>query len=123
MEGHDLKANSQFAYRVKMTGAAVKSGLMTRSSRPPCQNPSHSVILTGIPTRTTALLGRGGVATRCDDSRHRGIQPICELAIRPEGYNLEAPASNSCRCVWSRRADSHVPAGSHSEAPAGGMPA
>eukprot|EP00955_Chlamydomonas_euryale_P012900 139176-Chlamydomonas_euryale.AAC.1 len=27
------------------------------------------------------LLGRGGVATRCDDSRHRGILLTCELAV------------------------------------------
>eukprot|EP00955_Chlamydomonas_euryale_P092279 364693-Chlamydomonas_euryale.AAC.13 len=37
-----------------MTGVAVKSGLLTRASRPPRQKPGHSVILTGIPTRTTA---------------------------------------------------------------------
>eukprot|EP00955_Chlamydomonas_euryale_P087150 364271-Chlamydomonas_euryale.AAC.20 len=37
-----------------MTGIAVKSGLLTRGSRPPPpgQKPGHSVILTGIPTST-----------------------------------------------------------------------
>eukprot|EP00955_Chlamydomonas_euryale_P100731 365303-Chlamydomonas_euryale.AAC.18 len=46
--------NSQFTYGVKMTGIAVKSGLLTRESRPPRHKPSHSVILTGILTCTTA---------------------------------------------------------------------
>eukprot|EP00955_Chlamydomonas_euryale_P106133 365683-Chlamydomonas_euryale.AAC.2 len=43
-----------------MTGVAVKSGLLTRRSRPPCQKISHSVISTGIPTRTTAHLAAAG---------------------------------------------------------------
>eukprot|EP00955_Chlamydomonas_euryale_P086546 364223-Chlamydomonas_euryale.AAC.5 len=37
-----------------MTGIAVKFGLLTTGSRPPRQKPRHSVVLTGIPTRTTA---------------------------------------------------------------------
>eukprot|EP00955_Chlamydomonas_euryale_P051044 354737-Chlamydomonas_euryale.AAC.1 len=43
-----------------MTGVAVKSGLLTRESQPHCQQPSHSVILTGIPTRTTAHWAAAG---------------------------------------------------------------
>eukprot|EP00955_Chlamydomonas_euryale_P018454 196283-Chlamydomonas_euryale.AAC.2 len=33
---------SQFTYGVKMTGVAVKTGLLTGGSRPPRQKPSHS---------------------------------------------------------------------------------
>eukprot|EP00955_Chlamydomonas_euryale_P095275 364927-Chlamydomonas_euryale.AAC.19 len=44
---------SQFTYGVKMTGVAANSGLLTGGPRPPRQKPSHSIILTGIPTRTT----------------------------------------------------------------------
>eukprot|EP00955_Chlamydomonas_euryale_P089371 364460-Chlamydomonas_euryale.AAC.4 len=43
-----------------MTGVAVKSGLLTGESRPPRQKPSHSVILTGIPTRTTTHWAAAG---------------------------------------------------------------
>jgi len=43
-----------------MTGVAVKSGLLTGGSRPPRQKPSHSVILTGIPTRTTTHWAAAG---------------------------------------------------------------
>eukprot|EP00955_Chlamydomonas_euryale_P060291 357670-Chlamydomonas_euryale.AAC.2 len=43
-----------------MTGVALKSGLVTKGSRPPRQKTSHSVILTGIPTRTTAHWAAAG---------------------------------------------------------------
>eukprot|EP00955_Chlamydomonas_euryale_P118547 366548-Chlamydomonas_euryale.AAC.9 len=43
-----------------MTGVAVKSGLLTGGSRPPRQKPSLSVILTGIPTRTTTHWAAAG---------------------------------------------------------------
>eukprot|EP00955_Chlamydomonas_euryale_P062226 358313-Chlamydomonas_euryale.AAC.11 len=43
-----------------MTGAAVKSGLLTGGSQPPRQKPSHSVILTGIPTCTTTHWAAAG---------------------------------------------------------------
>eukprot|EP00955_Chlamydomonas_euryale_P081083 363520-Chlamydomonas_euryale.AAC.9 len=55
-----MSAYSQFTYGVKMTGVAVKPGLLTRGSRPPRQKTSHSVILTGIPTRTTAYWAAAG---------------------------------------------------------------
>eukprot|EP00955_Chlamydomonas_euryale_P105959 365672-Chlamydomonas_euryale.AAC.8 len=46
----------QFTYGVKTTGVAVKFGLLTSESRtpPPGQEPSHLVILMGIPTCTPA---------------------------------------------------------------------
>eukprot|EP00955_Chlamydomonas_euryale_P086683 364234-Chlamydomonas_euryale.AAC.16 len=43
-----------------MNGVAVKSGLLTRGFRPPRQKPNHSVILMGIPTRTTAHWSAAG---------------------------------------------------------------
>eukprot|EP00955_Chlamydomonas_euryale_P113736 366230-Chlamydomonas_euryale.AAC.17 len=56
-----------------MTGIAVKSGLLTRGSPPPPprQKPSHSVILTGIPTRTTANWAAAG-------SQHTATIPVIE---------------------------------------------
>eukprot|EP00955_Chlamydomonas_euryale_P049705 354321-Chlamydomonas_euryale.AAC.8 len=54
-------AYSQFTYGVKkMTEVATKSGLLTRGPRPPHQKPSHSIILTGVPTRTTAHWASAG---------------------------------------------------------------
>eukprot|EP00955_Chlamydomonas_euryale_P003482 37554-Chlamydomonas_euryale.AAC.3 len=43
-----------------MTGIAVKSTLLTRVSRPPPSKASQSVILTGIPTRTSAHWAEAG---------------------------------------------------------------
>eukprot|EP00955_Chlamydomonas_euryale_P027362 288434-Chlamydomonas_euryale.AAC.2 len=62
------KLHSQFTCGVKMIGIAIKPGLLTKGSRLPFQKPSRSVILMGIPNSHNRPLGRGGVATRRDDS-------------------------------------------------------
>eukprot|EP00955_Chlamydomonas_euryale_P117249 366462-Chlamydomonas_euryale.AAC.34 len=63
---------SQFTYGVKMTGVAVKSGLLTGGLDPPSKSQSFSHF-DGHPDAHNHPLGRGGSATRRDDSRHRLI--------------------------------------------------
>eukprot|EP00955_Chlamydomonas_euryale_P045250 353100-Chlamydomonas_euryale.AAC.2 len=101
-----------------MAGVPVKSGLYTSGLDPPSKAQSFSHF-DGHPDPHNCPLGRGGVAMRLDNSRHRGIQPICELAISQKqgarargGWGCATGAGAASRrlrpgCVHGARAAEH----------------